>query len=750
MDIAKQPIAHITKDHRLHDLDLMAHTPSKNGDDWQTLGDHAVEVARRAQEFGARFDAGYLGYLVGLMHDLGKGSNEFQQYLRESHRRKLACEPPLVKTIDHKLAGVRLALKLKRGRLAPVILAHHGGLHDNSTMRAKLNLAFNDDALDLTLSASPTLLEKISAQPYAVPAQFTKDALASEFFTRMLFSSLIDADCLDSERHGNPERFALRPPAPTAETIKLLDDLLTTEQERLIMQVEKTEVNRLREKIYRCCMKSAIEKPGVYRLTVPTGGGKTRSGLAFALRHACEHKKDRVIVVIPYTSIIEQTANEYREILGETAVLEHHSTIQFPEDDDESQLESRERWAVMTENWDAPVVVTTSVQFFESLFSNKNSKCRKLHNIANAVVILDEAQTIPLKLLQPILDVLKELVANYGVTLVLCTATQPALSGESSVLQGFSTTPLEIVPDPQQYFDAFARVNYRVIDTPINWERVAEIMRGHTQVLCVVNSKRDAMQLHNALQDEEACYLSTHMCATHRRQVIADIKQRLKAKQPCRVISTQLIECGVNLDFPVVLRAIGPLDRIIQAAGRCNREDKLPEKGLVIIFFPAEGSAPRGVYQLETEKAKEIIEKYGEGFAGLEVMSQYFTSVMDSARGKALDAHGITNLRKDEQFDQVAAKAKVIDQNTMPVLVKHDPVLVANILDITGKGLHLTRDDWQRVQQCTVNIYSNKYKEYQQSGLVCELLPGLALWTGEYDRVLGIAREITDPYDLIA
>ena len=437
----------------------------------------------------------------------------------------------------------------------------------------------------------------------ARPCLPIKSPTQAELFLRFLFSALVDADYLDTEAHFDPGRSRLR---YRPVDLEALAESFWKEQDKLSGH-DQSPVNLARHEIYQFCLAAAECPPGIFRLTVPTGGGKTLSGMAFALRHALKYQKHRIIVAIPYTSIIDQTAQVYRRIFGDENILEHHSAVTPREDEDHFVQQQWTRLAA--ENWDAPIVVTTTVQLFESLFANRPAACRKLHNLAQSIIILDEVQTLPTGLLAPILEVVQQLVDHYGVTVVLSTATQPSLVDSGSpYLKGLRGEIREIVPDPARYFQALKRVSYDCPGEAWSWERVAQEMAAEPQCLAVVNTKKDALALLDALNDPEALHLSTLLCMAHRRKVMEGIKVRLATGQPCRVVATQVVEAGVDLDFPVVLRAMGPLDRIVQAAGRCNREGRLSQ-GRVIIFQPAEGQIPPGDYRAGHDIARAMLNR---------------------------------------------------------------------------------------------------------------------------------------------
>ena len=599
-----------------------AHTPAKGSDKWHGLKEHLNEVAEKAKEYAKKFGAEKFGYYAGLWHDLGKYSPEFQKYLENCHiASKTGKSAPKSKT-PHAIQGARLAWE-KCMPLAPIIYGHHGGLPQIAHMKSEICKLQEEPTLDKfyqeVLRLAPKDLCEIETEinlrelmsGFGIDFRqlmlgMEKDTHRYELVTRMLFSCLIDADHLDTEAHFNPEKLALR---GSLITIPELWNLLQTHQKNLIENAENTSVNLIRKEVYQACMDAAELPPGIFRLAVPTGGGKTLSGMAFGLRHAMEHKLDRVIVAVPYTSIIEQTVSVYRHIFSEDAVLEHHSAIQEPDAEDARREVAQARLA--TQNWDAPLIVTTTVQLFESLFSNHPSRCRKLHNITRSVIILDEVQTLPLFLLTPILNVLRELVERYQVTLVLCTATQPALEGQNPYLDGFVTGSIkDIIPIAKikESFASLSRVTYHIPNESWTWARLAEDVSQQSQSLVILNTRKDALAVLEELKSSEHIFhLSTLLCGKHRREVLEEVKNRLKDNQRCILVSTQVVEAGVDLDFPSVYRAIAPLDRIVQAAGRCNREGKRSQKGNVVIFDPSEGSIPTGNYETEICKTKDLL-----------------------------------------------------------------------------------------------------------------------------------------------
>ena len=559
----------------------------------------------------------------------------------------------------------------------------------------------------------------------------------------MVFSALVDADFLDTEGHFEPEQAAQR-----GQGVGLGELWRRFEPAQLTLSGwQQGQLNEIRHEIYQACLRAADNPPGLFSLTVPTGGGKTRSGMAFALRHALAHSFDRVIVAIPYTSIIEQTVDVYRGIFGAESVLEHHSAV-TPHDDPSDPLSYQEVWArLASQNWDAPIVVTTTVQLFESLFANRPSTCRKLHNIARSVIILDEVQTLPPELLTPILDVLQDLVDHYHVSVLLCTATQPALQ-DGPYLRGLRDVR-EIIADPAQYFAALKRVRYELPapDERWTWERVASEMQSADQGLAIVNTKQDALRLLDALDDPTAFHLSTLLCGAHRRDVLREIRRRLAAGEVCRVVSTQVVEAGVDLDFPLVLRALGPLDRIVQAAGRCNREGRLAA-GRVVIFVPEEGALPPGAYKIGTDTALSLLNRPGADLHDPLLYRTYFERLYQAID---LDKKRIQCRREALDYPEVAQRFRLIEDDTAPIVVRPDNYRheVDTLLSLLRRAEETPRWLLRRLQPYIVGARTRLIPDYHREGLLNEVAPGVWEWLGQYDAVRGLTVANRDPADLV-
>lgn len=693
-------------------------------------------------------EAPSIAYWSGILHDLGKYSQEFQDYLKAAHKAERHGAAKPVGKVDHSSAGAVLGRQLyledgdellpKNGlgsEIAWAVAAHHTGLADWVSLQKRLQEKWDLPAI--TQACERALSELAEHFKGASPQMAQLEPFAREFFIRMLLSALVDADRLDTERFWSPKRFSQRQlPKDSLEAL-----LSRVEAAQETIRKADTVVNKARWEIYQSALNAAQLGPGFFRLTVPTGGGKTRTSLVFALKHAVKHKQRRVVYAIPFTSIIDQTADVFVELLGAENVLEHHSAFEADDSEEEN------RTILASENWDMPVVVTTNVQLFESLFANKPSKLRKIHNLAGSVIVLDEVQTLPANLLQPTLDALKELVKHYGATVVLCTATQPAL--DAALGSASLENVREIVPEPKRYFSLLKRVDYSIDLEPKSWQTLAEELRQHPQVLCIVNTKKQAQELFAALGDPEAIHLSTYLYPAHRREVLARVRERLKQHQPCHVISTSLVEAGVDLDFPVVYRALGPLDSIVQAAGRCNREGRFeqngqPVLGKTVIFRPENEGLPQGTYASATRLSSNCL-RCGSDLHDPKLFNEYFTELYRDLT--ETDAKGIQCLRSAFNYPEVAQRYRLIEDNTFPVLVRKRSQDMAAINQILSQ--HTGFVALRKLQPYTVSVYtSRKEKLMPYIREMTELEVELWEWTGSYHEQMGIV-ELFDAGDSV-
>ena len=541
----------------------------------QTVKEHAVGTAGLSESFASVFGAAVWGKQNGWWHDMGKYTKDsFQPYIRSASG--MTAEQKVVNKPDHSSAGAMLAKEKLPGYYQPLaycIAGHHSGLLDwTSSGEANLSkrLSKTDCYQEMLNDAPEEMREAVVSLNAPMISDFQKEM---HQWIRMLFSCLVDADYLDTERFMQPEQAVRR---GQYDSMELLKDRFDTYMESLTAGAPASFINEKRAAILSRCREMAEKLPGFFSLTVPTGGGKTLASMAWALIHAVRYKKDRIIIVIPYTSIIVQTAAVLRNIFGAENVVEHHSNLQPDSNDERSPSQ------LATENWDAPIIVTTNVQFFESLYACRTSRCRKLHNICNSVVILDEAQMLPVEFLQPILDILQSLQSSFKTSILFTTATLPVFAGHigtgQKAFSGLKSPVTEITSVHDHLFEAFKRVELHWPESTTTFDDLADELSGYDCVLCIVNTRKEARELYQRMP-EGTLHLSRMMCSVHIMEVIKLIKQKLKDNEPVRVISTQLVEAGVDIDFPVVYRAFAGLDSIIQAAGRCNREGKLNKKG---------------------------------------------------------------------------------------------------------------------------------------------------------------------------
>lgn len=745
---------------------------------WQPLADHLKNVANLAAQFAAPFGANAEARLAGLLHDLGKYRAEFQSYLRGERSSSTETQ--------HAIFGAAWAADELRHIpcTALAIAGHHAGLHnqcDIEAMCAKRGLRI-PETVPVLIALLESELGPLPSLP--APPSWIHDEHSAEFYARLIFSCIVDADRLDT---------AHWPASPPADTPLDTDTLLTAVHAERTYKTTNAKnpgspLAALRNRIFDTALERATLPTGFFSLTVPTGGGKTLASMAFALAHARAHSLRRIIVVIPYLSIIEQNAAEYRRIFGDNVVLENHSGVA---PDDDASEEEKSRLELVSENWDAPVIVTTSVQFLESLFAASPSRCRKLHRIPRSVVIFDEVQTLPAHLLAPTFNVLRELAANYGTSFVFSSATQPAFRRCAALPDGFLPTELrEIAPAPDELFRALRRVTYRlpVPGETTDWPTLAARLAANPQVLCVVNLTRHARELWDQLTqhlrtlhgpdlpaDEAPIHLSSAMCAQHRLDLIARIKEKLRLGQPCRVISTQMIEAGVDVDFPEVWRTLGPLDSIVQVAGRCNREGKLEKDGVlsygtVHVFKPADHKLPRGVYSSASDQAAITLATLGDPATAAEhlatssdIFSGYFQSlyqVVNTDHAKPGEAT-IQEDRSYLRYREVARKARVIEDSGTPVIISGrlrgglwaEPLIAELRTRVLAPGQRrFERDDLRRLQRFMVNVRHHKFQLLLARQLIRPLLPNLELYvldTACYHPALGLILDNLAPDDFL-
>ncbi len=675
----------------------LAHSPTETSPEGQLLYDHLKNVSALSALFCAPFHAEACGEAAGLLHDIGKYSVAFQKRLFGSKT-----------SVDHSSAG---ALELLRRRDVPsavCVAGHHGGLPD---------LGSKND-LDNTFSGrinkirQENKLEDCSAwKREIVPAEYTprlrfSSGLESYFYVKMLYSALTDADWLDTDAYYSGADYV----PPSYDLRSILDKL--TEHISAWWD-PKEEINVRRCKILRAAIDHGADAPGLFSMTVPTGGGKTIASMAFALHHAAAHEMRRVIYVIPYCSIIDQTRDVFEKVFGAENITAHYSGAEY-----DYRENAPDRRAFSADNWDAPIILTTAVQFFESLYAAKPGKCRKLHNIAKSVIVFDEAQMLPVPFFRPCLAGIWQLTQNFGCSAVLCTATQPAVA---RVLDSFSPgLPVrELCPAPVEMYQAFRRVSY-VDEGTLSNEELAEMLRERRHVLCIVNSRRQAQELYEKLNDEEGCFhLSTLMTPKDRKRVLDEIRARLRrgkdgkrGEQPCRVISTSLVEAGVDLDFPEVFRALAGLDSVIQAGGRCNREGKdSPKESIVHVFH---SKAPRMLEQ-NIAAAEMVLRKYPREADSPEAIRAYFEFLLYTLRGEAfLDEKKIVPCAEKAMFSTVADRFHLIDGADYTVYIPVDEEGAALIGELRERGP--SRSLLRRLGPYSVGVYRGYYEKLRDGG----------------------------------
>lgn len=737
--------------------ELLAHVRKDEQGNWHEdrLIKHINDTATLAEAFAGAFGNGDWGKIAGLLHDLGKGSEKFQRDLKKETGYDAHIET-LKGMKNHSSHGAIWAYEhwpYVGKILAYLIAGHHAGLPDwYNTLGVGGNLEYRLSADEKkTLSVLSEEWGKTATKSLTPPqtppcgkALMNNELDLLHLWIRMLYSALVDADFLDTEQFMQPEKAELRGKYPEMTELKARFDAYMAEK---TAKADPSDVNKLRQQILADCRAKGQDRPGFFTLSVPTGGGKTLSSMAFALEHAIAHGKKRIIIAIPYTSIIEQNAEEYKKIFDADNVIEHHSAL---DPDDEKKENAKSRLAC--ENWDAPIIVTTNVQLFESLFAARSSRCRKLHNIANSVIILDEAQMLPAEFLQPLVSVMKNLVHHFSVSIVLCTATQPKLVGKigggAATFTGLAEESIsQIIENPAELAAQLRRVTVTHKGKFSEWRELADELTQYDQVLCVVNTRRACRELHGCMP-KGAIHLSGLMCGEHRSKVIATIKQRLKDKEPVRVISTQLVEAGVDLDFPVVYRALTGFDSIAQAAGRCNREGQLKNsegqltKGQVFVFESPQAS-PKGLLLKAEYAGRDTLSVMPGECAMLHPLAfeKYFSLFYDKV---SLDKHEIMSLLvKDArdltfQFRTAASKFNLIDdQQYVAVVVRYkgETTNSDDLIELLRK-IGQTRELMRKFQRFTVNILRGAFVEAQTCfeeihGVWCQITDGT------YDEQLG-------------
>ena len=714
---------------------FISHLKQLDNGKWvfQSNEEHEKGVAQLAEKFSSAIGCRCLGHILGSLHDLGKEQMAFQRYIRKvSGYDALMHSAP--KT-PHAYVGALVAKQLYP-QLFPVlsypIASHHTGLEDFDDFKRTMENSIPEDVhwkdLDKTKVELPTFYSKMRAGD-------------ANHVLRLLFSCLVDADYLDTELFMNPEKNRLRQHKSSLENLL---PLLENHLKELSRTAAPTELNRLRGAIQNICKERAEEEPGFYSLTVPTGGGKTLSSVLWALHHAIKHHKDRIIIAIPYTSIVVQTAATLRRIFGDGNVCEHHSNFDPEKISSNPNNEDLRAQRLATENWDYPIVVTTNVQLFESMFSNKPSACRKLHNLANSVIILDEVQTLPLDYLQPIVDGLECYVRLFGMSVLFTTASQPALRGEhrgcssKTIFYGLSTIK-ELIPQEWRLHEKLRRVSLHFDTEQSNYDDIAQRLANHDRVLCIVNTRKDAEELFKRLPQEGQCFhLSKNMCPVHIQETIETIRTLLRdsSQSVIRVVATQLIEAGVDIDFPVVYRQEAGLDSILQAAGRCNREGRLGVSNTYVFRF--NHPLPKG-YINKANDARQNLVGNPDWFAP-DTMNSYFIQLY--AKYESFDAKGVKDYLRDlePRFKTAAEAFRLIENKGYNVIVNYENS--CEIVEAIKKD-GLNYDISKKVSKFMVNINQQNFKKLLGDGFIEEIIEGIYFLPDreQYDAKTGITTE---------
>ena len=759
---------------------IIAHT--REDGNIQTLPEHIEGVAHHCALFLERAglpELAPLGRLLAQLHDVGKAQPAFQRYIRGESVAKAphsAAGALLATSLMYELSKELQLKKLPRTSqlLAYAISGHHRGLYDYGGLEDKLKDRETKDRCKKTAEALTNLRSEIQSwtKEYGESTESSLRELAkkvgateqAQSLIRLLFSCLVDADFLDTEAFMDEERKERRHEATSGYApLEVLKDRLTKHMEDFSTEGK---INQARRCFLDRCRTHGQSCPkGYYSLFLPTGGGKTLSSMAWALETALNHKTQRIIYVIPYTSIITQTAGIFREIFGEENVLEHHSDISFSGDEATQEAERYERTRLLAENWDAPIIVTTNVQFFESLFSHKVSRSRKVHSIANSVVVFDEVQMFPTEFLHPMLRLLEDLRWIYGTQLLFCSATLPPFDKDHSSsfkrvndFHQLSEDIQPIIPEDPELFKVFDRAVYHLEEKEYTTKELAEKLAQHDSALCIVNSRRDASQLYHALLEEgkeaqNVIHLSRNMCSAHLKERIAEIRQRLKAGLPTIVISTQLIEAGVDIDLPIVYRAMSGLDSIVQAGGRCNREGKRPAPGEIHVFSLSDGGKAFGAIAQGQNATRFLLDndkEHTRSSMPLELIEAYYLRYYSSI--ESFDPKAIAESLYDEEeakrwrfdFQQASEDFQLIDNVDRDLFVPYGKGKEL-IESLQKHALYLNHRTMRELQQYHVAISKWRYEELEEARLLSEVVVDretgksiLVLEPQGYDEALGV------------
>lgn len=697
-----------------------------------SLSKHLHQTAKFAESFACQENYKQIFKIAGLLHDLGKYQPEFQNYLVSGGRRG---------SVPHAAWGAGYARICKILEASIAIDGHHKGLPDNSLWKQRDTEPFirgeitGFDSVVKTFIADTGVNEADIKKPE--PLVFV-DKTQREIFIRYLFSALTDSDWLSTEEHFEQDTFKMR----IGHTLPV-DIMISKLEEEFSKKPYEGKINQLRNGARNQALQKANMPCGFYSLALPTGMGKTLTSMAWALHHAKKNSLKRIIIVLPYINIIDQTAHVMKTIFGEEWVLEHHSGYNEGERNDRDEAEScspvKKRKRLACENWDYPIIVTTTVQFFESLFSNRPSQCRKVHNIAESVVIFDEVQTIPKEVILPTLRMLEDVQSVMKTSFLFCTATQPAFEKRPG-FDGIENIRL-LIDDPSELYEKTMRVDYRLLNdlNPVDYTGLLEaVTQADVATLVICNTKKAALEFYNCTKEpgiwEERYHLSTSMCPSHRKGVIKNIRYALDAKKKIVVVSTQLIEAGVDFDFPVVFRAMAPLEAVIQSAGRCNREGKLGELGgKVFLFKLSDGGMPDKTYSACAGHAEELIKRDISKLHCHKTFNEYYAQVIRLYVDP--DKHHINEARREFNFEIVNDSYRIIENATKGLYVYHYSDESRQLLDSVKHKDFLSRDDYRKMQAYTVQVYEHFIFQNRQTCITMD--QGFMVWYGNYDPQTG-------------
>ena len=718
------------------DTPFLAHSENDAGE-VHRLRDHLLDTKKMISTYAvAKVQASLLA-LAALLHDFGKYRLEFLNYLRNGGVRG---------SVPHARWGAIIARGIGAHEISYAIDGHHAGLPDQAKWEHEHTFADAQELRECRLLLERFLKDTETAEKelLSIP-RIDLPPLERDILTRFIFSCLVDADWLDTEAHFDPQKSSLRERRIlSSKTICGLLAMLEAEFLRLGNDKTSHGINELRNAVRMQALQKTKLPAGFFSLNLPTGLGKTLTSLHWALEHAAANNLERIIIVLPYVNIIDQTASKLKEIFGEDLILEHHSGY-VPAtgnsiDAQEHELEDRKKLAC--ENWDYEVIVTSNVQFYETLFSNAPSKCRKFHNIANSVVILDEVQTLNKDLVLPTLDMLQNIQDVLNTSFVFCTATMPAFEKREGFSGVARITPL--VDDPECLFEKTIRVRFEQLGAlmPISLDELQASLQASTvSTLAILNTKHPVNELYLMLktsnQWDKIIYLTTNLCPHHRKNIISDINVMLKGKQKLLVLSTQLVEAGVDFDFPCVFREIAPLESIIQASGRCNREGKMEEPGRVVLFQLANAKSPDRFYKSQAQHVYNLLASGTGDLYDYDFFQTYYKQILNLF---VAQKQTITEGRAKSNFMQVSEQYRLIPDNTRPIFIygyNDESRKLYNRLKMKEKlALKLSREDHRQLQQYSVQVFENFFRNTK--GLWEELPCGVRVWNGRYDGGLGL------------